>query len=78
MTYVIEKNVPLPTGKKHVTVRAQDPLWEAFSRMEPGDSLLTKKTLQAISVAAIKSAVNVTSRREGDFYRVWRTDDKGG
>ena len=72
---MIEKNVPLPSGSKHfVRSRASDPLSDVFSRMEPSDSILTDKTLQAISIAAIRSGVNVTSRKEGSVYRVWRTE----
>jgi hypothetical protein len=74
--YVIEKNVPLPdmTGKKHVSQRGPDSLWSVFIRMEAGDSILTKRTLQAISSAAIRSKTHVTSRREGDRYRVWKVE----
>ena len=75
MTYVIEKNVPLPSGSKHfVRSPAVNPLSDVFVRMTPGDSILTDKTLQAISIAAIRCGVNVTSRKEGAAYRVWRTE----
>lgn len=74
--YIIEKGIPMPdlTSKKHVNVRSPDPMWSAFQSMEVGDSILTKKSLPAISFAAQKSGVNVTSRREGLAYRVWRVD----
>lgn len=72
--YVIEKGVPLPEISPHASVRADwpDSLAATFLKMEPGDSLLTTKTLQAISAAAARSGVNVTSRKEGISYRVWR------
>ena len=45
MTYVIEKNVPLPSGSKHfVRSPAVNPLSDVFVRMTPGDSILTDKT----------------------------------
>lgn len=71
----IEKGVPLPDpAGRHVSRRAWNEcgLAKAMSQMEPGDSFLTDKTLQAISAAALRSGTQVTSRREGPHYRVWR------
>ena len=75
MAYVIEKGVPLPQESKHISTSAawKGGLASAFREMEVGDSLLTDKTLQAISAAASRSGVCVTSRKEGASYRVWRS-----
>lgn len=74
--YVIEKGVPLPDlGNARHASRHRTPssLAATFLKMEKGDSILTTKTLQAISLAALRCGVDVTSRREGAAYRIWRT-----
>ena len=76
MEYVIEKGIPAPDlSSKHVWRRSRevDPMWKVIAAMEPGDSFLTDKTLQAISLASAKTKTAVASRKEGSFYRVWRT-----
>lgn len=72
----VEKGVPLPDpAGRHVSRRAFDggSLGRVMAEMEPGDSFLTDKTLQAISSAALRSGTHVTSRKEGSLYRVWRS-----
>ena len=73
--YVIEKGVPLPEESPHSGRRASwsDSLSATFLRMEKGDSIVSTRSLQAISSASCRSGVSVTSRREGGGYRVWRT-----
>lgn len=73
--YEIEKGIPIPSldGKHVWKERAETSMSKTMASMEVGDSFLTNKTLQAISLAAIRSGANVTSRKEGSMYRVWRT-----
>ncbi len=72
----IESGVPLPDPAGcHVSRRSLDggTLGKAMTQLQIGDSFLTDKTLQAISAAALRSGTHVTSRKEGNLYRVWRS-----
>ena len=71
MTYEIEKNIPLPDliGKG----RAKGEVRLTIERMEVGDSfLLESKRRLAVNKIAQVLGIGLTTRKKGDFYRVWR------
>ena len=71
MVYEIVNNVPLPDliGRG----RAKGEVRLTIERMEVGDSFLLedKRRLGVNKIAQILG-ISLTTRREGDLYRVWR------
>lgn len=71
MAYEIVNNVPLPDliGRG----RAKGEVRLTIERMEVGDSFLLegKRRLGVNKIAQILG-IGLTTRREGDLYRVWR------
>lgn len=71
MAYEIVNNVPLPDliGRG----RAKGEVRLTIERMEVGDSFLLegKRRLGVNKIAQILG-ISLTTRREGDLYRVWR------
>ena len=73
MTYVIERNIPLParTGRKRSKHRL------LLAKMAPGDSIVVanRAELTAIYNAGRKAEMPVTARRQEDgTWRMWRVE----
>ena len=71
MVYEMEKNIPLPeyAGRG----RSKGELRLAVERMEIGDSFLVEahKRSPLPKMAQVLN-IGLTTRKEGDLYRVWR------
>jgi hypothetical protein len=70
MAYEIVNNVPLPDESRG---RTKGEVRLTIERMEVGDSfLLESKRRFAVNKIAQVLGISLTTRREGDLYRVWR------
>ena len=63
----IEKNIPIPLRKRGAT-----PLLNVLLKMEPGDSVLLKKSsADYLTTLGRQRDRNMVTRSEGDRKRVW-------
>ena len=73
MVYEMEKNIPLPEHAGNGKGRAKGELRLAVEKMEIGDSFLVVKNKRSpLPKMAQVLDIGLTTRKEGDLYRVWR------
>ena len=73
MVYEMEKNIPLPEYAGNGKGRAKGELRLAVEKMEVGDSFLVVKNKRSpLPKMAQVLDIGLTTRKEGDLYRVWR------
>lgn len=67
----IEKGVPIATGRNRHAGLAT-----ILARMDVGDSIFVDESKQRMAAGgyADKLGIKITSKKEGDGYRIWRIE----